>query len=252
MRAVNLIPVEERRGDSAPTRTGGLVYVILGALLAALAGVSMMVVAGNQVSESKADVASLRVEESEARGEAEALASYIAFQGVRDARVATVTALADSRFDWERVMRELSLVLPEDIWLIQLTATARPDIDIENGIDIALRDSASGPALEIKGCATSHEAVGGFISALRDIDGVTRVGVSTSARPELSSEASDGSGDESDCRTRDFITMFEVVAAFDAAPVQPPAVSPDGAAPVPAPAPEAPAAEATPTASSGG
>ena len=27
-------------------------------------------------------------------------------------RVATVTSLADSRFDWERVMRELALILP--------------------------------------------------------------------------------------------------------------------------------------------
>ena len=33
--------------------------------------------------------------------------------------MATVTSLADSRFDWERVMRELSLVLPADVWLTE-------------------------------------------------------------------------------------------------------------------------------------
>ena len=32
---------------------------------------------------------------------------------MRDARVATIDSLAKSRFDWERVIRELSVVIPK-------------------------------------------------------------------------------------------------------------------------------------------
>jgi len=252
MRAVNLIPVEERRGESAPTRTGALVYIVVGAILAALAGVTMMVLASNQINDRKAEISQLEGEEAAARSKAEALASYAQFRMVRDARVATVTSLAESRFDWERVLRELSLVLPEDVWLTELTGTVRPDVTVEEAVDVSLRDAAGGPALEIVGCAPSQQAVGGFISALRDVDGVTRVGVLRSERPPLDSTGGQAT-DESDCRTRDFIAKFEIVASFDAAPVAAPAISPDGTVPAaPAPTESADGSEATPTSSEAG
>jgi Tfp pilus assembly protein PilN len=251
MRAVNLIPVEERRGESAPARTGALVYIVVGAVLAAFAGMMTLVLASNEINDRKAEISRLETEEAQARARAEALASYSQFRSVHDQRVATVTSLADSRFDWERIMRELSLVLPGDVWLTEMTGTVRPDVNVDEAAEVALRDSAAGPALEIIGCAAGQEAVGGFISALRDIDGVTRVGMLRSERPPLDSTGSQGT-DESDCRTRDFITQFEIVAAFDAAPVPPAAISPDGAVPVaPAPA-ESSGSEATPTSSEAG
>ena len=148
--------------------------------------------------------------------------------------MATVTSLADSRFDWERVMRELSLVLPSDVWLVSLNATASPERDGERSSSSGssgassgasgLRAAAPGPALEISGCASGQEAVAGFVTALKDIDGVTRVGVQSSrarrrraAPAPPAGDAGAGCGD--DCRTRDFIAKFEIVVAFDAAPV---------------------------------
>ena len=252
MRAVNLIPVEERRGQSAPTRTGALVYIVVGAVLAALAGVTMMVLASNQINDRKAEISQLEAEEAAARSKAEALASYAQFRQVRDARVATVTSLAESRFDWERVLRELSLVLPGDVWLTELTGTVRSDVNVDEAAEVSLRDGAAGPALEIIGCAPGQEAVAGFVSALRDIDGVTRVGLLRSERPPLDSTGGQAT-DESDCRTRDFIAKFEIVASFDAAPVAAPAISPDGVVPVaPAATETAEGSGATPTASETG
>ena len=78
-------------------------------------------------------------------------------------------------------MRELALILPGDVWLTNLTGTARPDVSVDGGASISLRDSVPGPALEMIGCASGQEAVAGFVQALKDIDGVTRVGVQSSA-----------------------------------------------------------------------
>jgi Tfp pilus assembly protein PilN len=224
MRPVNLIPPEERRGATVPMRTGPMPYLVLGSLVLALVGVALLVLAGNQVSDGKAEVAQLKREDAAAQARAQELSAFTQFQALQQQRTATIASLADSRFDWERVMRELSLILPEDAWLVELNATASPNSGDESsgGESGSLRGSAPGPALEIKGCAAGQEAVAGFVTALKDIDGVTRVGVASS---ELGSEeaaagavAEPGGSSNSDCRTRDFIAQFSLVVAFDAAP----------------------------------
>jgi Tfp pilus assembly protein PilN len=226
MRPINLIPPEDRRGDAAPLRTGPLPYVLLGGLVLLLIGVVTLVLAGNQVSEREGEVAKLEREDARAEAKAQRLAAYTAFQEMSEARVATVSELADSRFDWERVMRELSLILPEDVWLVGLTATAAPGVSVEgggSGDTGNMRSSVPGPALELSGCAKGHEAVAGFVTALEDIDGVTRVGVQSSELPEKGSGGGgEGGGGESnsvECRTHDWVSKFAIVVAFDAAPV---------------------------------
>jgi Tfp pilus assembly protein PilN len=179
-----------------------------------------MVLMGNKIESRKADVARLEREDAVAQAKAQRLAPYIQFQGFAEQRVATVSSLADSRFDWERVMRELSLVLPDDVWLVNLTATAAPGVSIEGNVGGAngLREAVKGPALQLTGCATSQEAVAGFVTAVKDIDGVTRVGMPASEISGDDGGAGSG-GTDTDCRTRAFITRFEMLVAFDAAPV---------------------------------
>ena len=241
MRPVNLIPVEERRDGHGPMRTGPVPYLLVGALVAALVGVTALVLTSNQIADSKAEVVQLKREDAVAAARAERLAAYTQFRTLQEQRLTTVTSLADSRFDWERVMRELSLILPQNVWLVSLEATASPEASSggegSGTSGSTLRGSAPGPALQISGCASGQEGVAGFVTALKDIDGVTRVGVQSS---ELSGQTTSGSGGE-DCRTRDFIAKFEIVVAFDAAPVPATASATE--------APTAPPAETTETSS---
>jgi Tfp pilus assembly protein PilN len=229
VRPVNLIPPEDRRGEHAPSRTGPLPYILLGGLVALLIGVTAIVLTSNQIAESKSEVATLEGEDATATAKAQRLAAYTDFQTMSEQRTETVSSLADSRFDWERVMRELALILPHNVWLVGLTATAAPGVSLEGGGSgnaSAMRSAIAGPALELSGCASGQEAVAGFVTALKDIDGVTRVGVQSS---ELSEKSESGGGGGSgggssssgeECRTREFIAKFEIVVAFDAAPVQ--------------------------------
>ena len=228
MRPVNLIPPEERRGDSAPLRTGPAPYALLGVLVVLLAGVAGLVLTDNQIGEGKSEVAKLEAEDAAASARAQRLSVYSRFQEKSEQRVLTVNELANSRFDWERVMRELSLILPHDVWLVGLNATASPASSVGGGGSGGggkMRSQISGPALELNGCAKGQNGVAGFVTALRDIDGVTRVGVETS---ELGEEGKSGGaggsgskGSSSQCRTRKFIAEFQIVVAFDAAPLPP-------------------------------
>jgi Tfp pilus assembly protein PilN len=229
MRPVNLIPPDERRGDRTPMRTGALSYVLIGALGLALLGVIAVTFTAKQVSDRKNEVAQLQQQEQEAEAKAQSLQAFTNFRTIQEQRQATVTSLADSRFDWQRVMNELARVIPSDVWLVQMSGTVNPTVTLQNAPDVAIRSSVPGPALAIVGCATSQDALAGFISDLEDIDGVTRVGLESSQRPDAeagsstsstsdSSATSDSSTAAGECRTRDFITQFKLVVAFDAVP----------------------------------
>jgi Tfp pilus assembly protein PilN len=214
MRPVNLIPPEQRSGERRPLRTGPLPYLLVGALVAALAGVTALVVFGNQVAERRDELARVKEEDAVAAARAQRLAAYTQFRALREQRLQTIASLADSRFDWERVLRELALVLPQDVWLTNLDASAG---GAEGGSGEGPSGSIKGPALQIKGCATGHEAVAGFVTALKEIDGVTRVEVQSS---ELSDQTeAQGSGTEGGCAARRPIATFAMTAAFDAAPL---------------------------------
>jgi Tfp pilus assembly protein PilN len=224
MRPINLIPPESRRGSSAPMRTGPLPYLVLGVLALALAGVTLLVLAGNTVGDREAEVTRLEREDARASAKAQRLVAFTQFREMQQARTETITSLADSRFDWERVMRELALILPEDAWLVNLSASASPEAEAAEGGGGGLRGAVPGPALELKGCAVGQEAVAGFVTALKDIDGVTRVGVESSELGDAEDADASGGAEEGaneDCRTRAFIAQFSIVVAFDAAPVPP-------------------------------
>jgi Tfp pilus assembly protein PilN len=245
MRPVNLIPADQRRGEQAPLRTGALVYLVIGAFVAILVGVTAMVLMTNKIADREAEVATLQREDARVGAKAQRLASYTQFRILSEQRVETVSSLADSRFDWERVMRELSLILPDDVWLVDLTATATPGVGVNGSSSgsagAGLRSATPGPALELNGCASGQEAVAGFVTSLKDIDGVTRVGVGSSELADQESGAGVSAGGDTgsgnsgdDCRTRDFIAKFQIVVAFDAAPVP----ITGSTEPAPAPAPE--------------
>jgi Tfp pilus assembly protein PilN len=239
MRPVNLIPSEERTGERRPMRGGPLAYVIVGALAAAVIGVAILAVTNNQISESKAEISRLESEQATVEAKATELQAFTQFHSMHQQRLATITSLAESRFDWERVMRELALVLPGDVWLTSLAGTADAGVSVGGTAGVALRGSIPGPALEISGCARNQDAVAGFVQALKEIDGVTRVGMQASA---IGGEGAGGGGSAS-CQTLDSIAEFQLVAAFDAAPVT--NTEAEGEAPVEA----APEGESTETSS---
>lgn len=226
MRPVNLIPPEERRGDAAPARAGALSYLVVAGLALLVIAVGAVVLTNKEVADKEAQVAALERTEAETRARAESLAAFTNFQQIKDARVQTVVSLAESRFDWQRVMEELARVIPAHVWLVSLSG------DVAGAADEATSSTASAgvPTLNMTGCARSQRAVARMISAVGDIDGVTRVSATRSEKSETatgsdSAEPSAGTN----CRTRDFIAQFDLTAVFDGVEI------PEGAAPAPPP-----------------
>jgi Tfp pilus assembly protein PilN len=236
MRPVNLIPKDERRGDRAAMRTGVFSYVLLGALAVAVLAVAALGLTSKQISDRKSEVAQLQQQQQQAEAKAQSLAAFTNFRAAQEARSSTIVSLAQSRFDWQRVLNEFARVIPSNVWFTQLAGTADPTVSVEDGVDIQSRDSVTGPALEMLGCAPSQDAVAGLIANLQEIDGVTRVGLESSEKADdPQSTAVPTTGDSSavntDCRTRGFITQFKILVAFDNVPAPASATTAPGVPP---------------------
>lgn len=223
MRAVNLIPAEERRGGGpAGGRSGGAAYVLLG-LLAVLALVGTLhTLSQRSVSGKRAELARISAQATASEARAAELTSYITFAGLRDARTTTVTTLAASRFDWSHALAELARVIPKDVTLTGLQATVTPGVSVKGGASVgtgALRGALPGPAIELAGCTTSQDAVARMLTRMRLIDGVVRVSLLGSAK------ADQKVGSDSACQRGKDSPQFGLVVFLDriagAVPTQP-------------------------------
>jgi Tfp pilus assembly protein PilN len=220
MRAVNLIPRDERRGGGgAGGRSGGAVYIVLGALAALVVMVAAVAMSGRAVDDKKADLA--RVEQAATASEAKAasLKNYADFRALRTGRTETVRSIANSRFDWSFVLHELARTIPSNVWLTGVTGTVTPAVPLQvKPVTAGLRSALGTPALELLGCTTDQESVSRMLSALRQVDGVRRV----SLQSALKSDAATAVGEQTigaDCRygSKRF-PKFTMVVFFDAKP----------------------------------
>lgn len=269
MKAVNLIPVESRRGGD---RSGGAVYVLLGAMAALVLVATVLVLVNNKVSEKTVQAEQLRVETAAAQQEATALAPFRNFAAMREKRVATVRSLAGSRFDWGPVMRKLALVLPRDVWLSSMVGTVAPGVNVgsEGGSDSSsLRQALPVPAVELSGCASGQAQVARTMTRLRLIDGVTRVSLgateknessSTQGNPSDAGTSTGAAAGTGDCRRTKKMPKFSIVVFFepgaDATAAQPGAPGATPSAPAagspPAGSATTPPPSGTPAPASGG
>jgi Tfp pilus assembly protein PilN len=225
VRPINLIPEQEQRRSRGPSSSGNpLAYLIVGALAIALAGVVMLVLTSNTINDRESEVATLQVEKAAATARAERLSAYASFQQVAEQRKQTIAGLADGRFDWARVIKQLSLVLPPDVFFTNLSGSAGSG---ESSEGIAV------PSLTIAGCAPTQNAVAGFVATLKQIDGVTRVELKQSGV-----SANEGQVNGASVCSVGNKAQFSILVAFDEAPA-----SPDSATATEAPTTEAPTTE---------
>jgi Tfp pilus assembly protein PilN len=207
MRPINLIPAEERRRNrGVGSRSGPLPFMLVGALALALIGVVMLLHYSHQVSDREDEIANLQAKNAAASAHAEQLAPYTSFAQMAEQRTSTIAQLADARFDWSRVIKQLSTILPHDVYFTNLSGSAGGATTEGTGV--------GAPSLSIQGCASSQDSVAVFVATLKQIDGVTRVSLETSKLGE--GEQSGASA----CSVGNKAT-FSILVVFDGAPASP-------------------------------
>ena len=246
MRAVNLIPREQRSGGSVGAgRSGGAAY----AVLALLAGVAVLAVmygkASRTVSSDESKAAALSARAQREKAAAEALAPYTSFVSLRQQREQAVASLVDTRFDWAHTFHELGRVLSDQTSVTALTGQVGTGGESKSSSSSAASSSSSSssgaaaassvssatpagsvPLFTLSGCATSQKAVAEMLQRLRLIDGVAEVTLQSSTRGTTSGAASSGGG----CPPS--APVFTVTLTFDGLPSATEAASAAHAKPV--------------------
>jgi Tfp pilus assembly protein PilN len=231
MRAVNLIPAEQRRGSTIGAgRSQGAAYAVL-AVLGVLAIFAWLYgTAHRQVSSRRTEVASLTARSQQAQGTAESLAPYTNFIALREQRTQAVSQLVDTRFDWAHALHELGRVLPRDASISSLdgtvgSTTAAPAAPATAGASAsgAPRSAAvtsatppgSVPTFTLSGCATSQAEVALTLERLRLIQGVSEVTLQSSTKSS-SGGAGGSSAGSGGCAVSD--PAFSVAISFQPLP----------------------------------
>jgi Tfp pilus assembly protein PilN len=160
MRSVNLLPRDDskrqRSQPGAVALTGVLGSVVVIALLAGL-----FLMTSSTVGERQSEVDALRAELAAIPPPAPAPAGQSTLEAETSQRVELLGQALGSRIAWDRVLREISLVLPDDIWLESLAASA-PDV---NATPAPGADGGSG-AFTIIGYSYSHDGVARLLARL--------------------------------------------------------------------------------------
>jgi Tfp pilus assembly protein PilN len=176
MRAVNLLPREPVQSgferSNLPVLGGGCA-----ALLAAAALAAAFMMQSGKVSREQG-----RLDTLQARVAAlppiptGPTSAESKLAGQHNGRLAAVTAALGTRVSWDRVFREFSLVLPDDVWLTSLS--------VQSPVSPAATTTAPAPTsgqptgFVIQGHTYSHDGVARLLSRLQlipDLQNVTLV-----------------------------------------------------------------------------
>jgi Tfp pilus assembly protein PilN len=171
MRAVNLLPREEVKRSFAAKR--GVVFGgVAGAALATAVLASMTMSAGGTVKSKQDEVDALRAQIAAIPAvTVKDTSSEDALAADKGARVGALSAALSGRVAWDRVLRQVSLVLPEDVWLTNLVAAAP---------DASQAAAAPGTGFALTGSTYSHAGVARFLSRLNVIPDLANVRLQSS------------------------------------------------------------------------
>lgn len=232
MKAVNLIPAEDRRGGGgAAGRSGGLAYVVLGALACFVVLAGLWVAAGRQADDRRTELAQLRVQADEAQAKADRLAAYSRFATVAESRLQTVQQLASSRFDWSHTLREIGRVIPSDIALESIDGSVTGAAGAP--VPAAGTTAPEGPTIKLVGCTPERQqSVARLMARLRQVDGVERVALESSTKESTAmngagAEGASVTGAAKGCTAKGTgAPHFTVNVSFGAVPVDPATAAP--------------------------
>ena len=191
MRAINLLPRDEKRraGPALPTPVAVTALLSLTVVTVLLCGLFLSA-HGNvsarqlELTQKDAELAAIPVPAQSQLQQRDALVAD------KQARVASLNTALSRRIAWDRILREFALVLPDDVWLLSMSATAPTLATVAPNTTSA---SSTAPALggqlgfNIEGHTYSHDAVARLLSRLSVIPDLERVQLVTSEETVLGS-----------------------------------------------------------------
>jgi len=209
MRAVNLLPRDEQRERLQGARPslllagGGVVVVTAFAMFLASS-------AAGSASDSRTELQAVENAIANLPKVEDAVVTRGTLVRERSDRVAAFSAALSTRVPFDRLLREISFVLPADAWLTQLTATAPTSAaPAAAGAAPPPPTSATPAGVTIEGATYTHDSVASLLARLSVVPSLENVRLTSSARVEPQNESPRGAGSaEPKGPRRPFVTFI--------------------------------------------
>jgi Tfp pilus assembly protein PilN len=227
MRAVNLLPREYQNAKSIRHEDPAVVVgSALGVIVMIALGGAFLSAHGHanaqqaRLSKARLELAQLAVSKRPTPKPAKPSAPITpivpppAVTGQEATWLSAVSLNLSQRIAWDRVLREVSLVVPSDVTLLQLTMTA-PSTS-------ATAATPGGPATQgfvIQGSAFSYDSVARLLSRLALVPDLSNVTLTSTGSGGAPGSSGSGAGPQSG-------VQFNITAAIKGAPVAPAPVAP--------------------------
>jgi Tfp pilus assembly protein PilN len=221
MKAVNLIPSDQRRAKASGNVSGGA-YGVLGVLAVLLVMAVAYVMTSNSANDRQGKAEQARQEALAAESQSKQLGAFTDFASIKEQRLTSVMAAAQTRFDWERFMRELSRVMPANSWIH--TTNASVSGDTSGGNLTSTATTVPLPEANLVGCTPRQSEVARMMVRLEQMYRVTDVALNESTQEQA--------GGETSLQTCGDLYKFDLTVTFS--PVEPANEAPKGETRVPA------------------
>jgi Tfp pilus assembly protein PilN len=187
VRAVNLLPGGEanqgRKVPPLPVLAGCVGTVLISALLAV-----MFLSASAGVAKKQHALEQVQAEYAAIPAPAPASPVVAELPQQRQTRVTALATVLGQRVAWDRLLREVSQVVPSDVWLITMTALA-PSLSPANAAG-----SPPAQSFSVTGCTYSQDSVARFLARLSVVPDLSSMTLGKSASTEAGGGGGGGGG----------------------------------------------------------
>jgi len=185
VRAVNLLPRDQSqrtlKKENLPLLVGGCTGLLVVAVLGA-----MFMMGSGKIASSKRNLDDLnRQFEALPPPPPGPSAAQQQLAGEKSARLGAMQTALSSRVSWDRVFREFSLVLPDDVWLTSLSAKS----PISPSTNLSSTGGSTVPSMfTIQGRTYSHDGVARLLSRLQVVPDLVNVQLISSTKSKVGNQ----------------------------------------------------------------
>ncbi|MFO7573206.1 MAG: PilN domain-containing protein [Gaiellaceae bacterium] len=210
MRAVNLLPrdVQQLRGGSSRLP---LLLAVGGVAAVTVASASVWLSASSTASEKQDELANVEAAIARVPVGAGQGVAHAAITQERTDRIAAFQVAVSGRIAFDRLLRDISLVLPDDVWLTGITANA-PEPSAVPPPAGGAASADSDQSVTIQGSTFSYDAVAKALVRLSAVPSLANVRLTASDRVEQQATPAQGKGAKRAPKQKAVVT-FSIVAS---------------------------------------
>jgi type IV pilus assembly protein PilN len=218
MKRINLLPPGEREKAS---RQQGMTYALLGLVALVLALGAIYLVFNREVATKQDQVSELQAQVGQVNQQVASLQWAAKLQSQRVAMMTAAKQIYDARVDWSTIAEEVSLLVPDNVWLTELSAQVPATMLAGSAIGQTGAGGSSGTDVTFTGSALSMKDVAVFMTRLGlmpQLESPTLVNASEATSG--TSTSTTASGTSSTAGTS--VVNFQITAALRPFLVHPP------------------------------